>query len=109
MDTATLNKLESAFAMGCTDGEACLLADISTATLYNWQKVNPVFLERKNLLKQNPVAQARQAVMKQVNRGDGDLALKLLERIKKDEFSLRHELTAADGKDFTFTFTEPDV
>jgi len=47
VDDIALQKLEEAFAMGCTDLEACLYADISSSTLYNYQKAHPDFLERK--------------------------------------------------------------
>lgn len=87
MTQETLDKLEYAFSIGCTDKEACLFADIAPATLYNYQEANPAFLERKELLKDKPIFQARQAVIKQFQAGDGELALKYLERKKKDEFA----------------------
>lgn len=101
-----LQKLEDAFSMGCSDREACLLAGISMATLYNWQKQDKRLLERKELLKQNPIAVARASMMKHIPR-DGDLALKFLERVKKDEFSLRTELTGNNGEPLSFTWVAP--
>jgi hypothetical protein len=88
MTEATVNKLEEAFALGCTDAEACLYADISKQSLYNYQEKNPEFVERKELLKQKPVLQARKSVAGDLE-GDSNLALKYLERKKKDEFSVR--------------------
>jgi hypothetical protein len=96
MTEDTLKKLEDAFMLGCTDLEACLAADISTTTLYNYQNEHPEFVERKATLKENPIKIARVSVIKQMTE-DGDLALKFLERKKKDEFSLRTELTGKDG------------
>ena len=61
---AVLVKLEQAFAMGCTDLEACFYANIGKSTLYNYQQANPDFVERKNILKAKPVLLARQTVMK---------------------------------------------
>lgn len=92
-----LNKLEQAFAMGCSDLEACFYADISDRILYNYQKDNPDFLQRKRTLKSKPVLMARASVVKALE-ADPELALKFLERKKKDEFSLRSELTDADGQ-----------
>jgi hypothetical protein len=47
-------------------------------------------------LKENPVLIARTSVTKHM-RDNGDLAIKFLERKKKDEFSLRSEITGPDG------------
>jgi len=64
MTDATVQKLEEAFLMGCSDQEACLNADISKATLYNYQKEHPEFLDRKARLKENPFLLARTTVIK---------------------------------------------
>lgn len=97
MTKNTLQKLEEAFAMGCSDVEACLYADIGRQTLYNYQNENPDFLDRKLELKENPVLKARSTVFN--NLDDKDLALKFLERRNKKEFSPRQEHTGADGDD----------
>lgn len=89
-------KLEYAWSLGCTDLEACLLADISKDTLYRYQREHPDFCERKERLKENMVLKARESVAKHLDES-GELAIKYLERKKKDEFSLRSELTGADG------------
>lgn len=51
IDNTKLQKLREAFLMGCTDDEACLHTEITPATLYNYQNVNPEFLEQKILEK----------------------------------------------------------
>jgi Na+-translocating ferredoxin:NAD+ oxidoreductase RnfC subunit len=81
----TLQKLEEAFAMDCTDEEACFYANIAPASLYNYQKQNKGFLERKQALKQNPVLKARMEVIKGM-KGNPALALKYLERKRSQEF-----------------------
>ena len=53
MTKATLQKLEDAFLMGCTDLEACVYADISQSLLYAYQADNSDFLDRLEVLKQN--------------------------------------------------------
>ena len=83
-------KLEEAFAIGCTDLEATLFANIAPATLYKYQEANPKFSERKFQLKQTPILKARISVIKSLEASP-ELALKFLERRKKDEFSLRRE------------------
>lgn len=87
-----LNKLEEAFALDCTDAEACLYADISMRTLYNYQTANPDFLQRKNELKQTPFLMARTTVVNAIRR-DPDMALKYLERKLKSEFAPKSDLS----------------
>lgn len=86
----TLKKLEEAFAWGCTDKEACLYAGISEKTLYNYQNNDEEFLQRKELLKQLPILKVRSAVVNALE-DDPNLALRFLERKKKDEFSTKIE------------------
>ena len=80
MTTATVQKLEEAFLMGCTDLEACLFADISKQTLYNYQEANPEFVDRKEALKQNPFMKSRQVLLGALERDDVSTAHKILER-----------------------------
>lgn len=101
-------KLEEAFAWGCSDIEACLWADIAPATLYKYQEKNPEFAERKAELKETPVLLARKSVVGGLAR-DRELALKFLERKKKDEFSLRSELTGKDGQDLNRRATDEEL
>lgn len=91
-----LRKLEEAFLLGCTDREACFCAGIMPSTLYEYCKKNTEFSERKELLKEQPVFKARKSVVGALE-SNPDLALKFLERKKKDEFSLRSEVTGAEG------------
>lgn len=97
MVDTTVKKLEEAFSLGCSDLEACVLAGISKQTLYNYQKDHPEFIDRKELLKETPILLARTSVINGLQENP-DLALKYLERKKKDEFSLRNELTGKDGE-----------
>ncbi len=85
-----LSKLEEAFKIGCTDAEACLNADIGVSTLYKYQKENPKFVERKEILKKTPTYRARKCLTMAVEKKPG-LALKYLERKEKDEFSKKTE------------------
>lgn len=94
MTPIVIAKLEEAFALGCTDLEACLFAGISKDSLYRHQTDNADFCDRKELLKENPILVARTSVLAEM-KGNGDLALKYLERKKKDEFSTRAELEHA--------------
>ena len=77
-----LDKLEYAYALGCTDEEACLHAGIYPSVLYRYQEKCPEFKEKKALLKRNPVLLA-QSVLFEGLKGKSDLALKVLERLHK--------------------------
>ena len=88
---SVLDKLHLAFAIGASDREACYYAGITPAALYGYQRRNPEYLEKKRLLKKRPILLARQTLVKGVEK-DPKLALKFLERVKKDEFSLRTEV-----------------
>ncbi len=88
---AKLAQLEQAFSIGASDLEACAFADIAGSVLYAYQERHPEFVERKNRLKEQPTLLARQSVVGGL-RSDPHLALKYLERKKKDEFSLKQEV-----------------
>jgi hypothetical protein len=64
MTEEKIKKLEEAFALDCSIGEACFYADISQATYHNWVNANPNLLERFNALREKPVLLARQEVIK---------------------------------------------
>lgn len=98
MTPAVIAKLEEAFAWGCTDREACLWAGIAEPTLYLWQEKNPKFIERKEALKDTPILDSRMTVSRAVKR-DPDMAMKYLERKKKNEFSTRAENDITSGGD----------
>lgn len=95
---SVVQKLEQAWALGCSDAEASLYADISKAALCEFLKANPKIAERKERLKETPILKARAAIFKAIEKGDGQLALKYLERKLKREFSTLQELSGPDGK-----------
>lgn len=81
--------LKQAFAIGCTDEEACAYAKIPTSTFYEYQKRHPDFLEEKERLKKEPVLKAKHTVVKSLD--DIQNAQWYLERKARDEFSKRVE------------------
>lgn len=91
MTSETVVALCTAFTMGCSDIEACAFAGIGTTALYEYQKHNPEFTERKKLLRETVAVRARHVVEKAINEGDKDMAKWYLERKKKDEFSTKVE------------------
>lgn len=91
MTDETLQKLKMAFANSFTDEEACIYADISTTSFYNYCKKHPEFVEKKQLLKKSPNLKAKQNIIKSMNEGNIKDSQWRLERKAKDEFSLRTE------------------
>lgn len=94
MHEKTIEKLEQAYSLDCTDSEACIYAGIKPATLYKFQKDNPEFIERKQLLKGKPVLKARGVILNELNKENSDIAKWYLERKRKSEFSIRQENVA---------------
>ncbi len=92
-----LERLRHAFAIGCTDEEACAYAKVPTSTFYDYQKRHPDFSEEKERLKQEPILKAKNTIVQSLN--DVKDAQWYLERKKKDEFSTRSEFTGEDGKE----------
>ncbi|MBL0320510.1 MAG: hypothetical protein IPP74_14640 [Alphaproteobacteria bacterium] len=78
-----LRKLEEVFALGGTDKEACLYANIAPSTLYKYQEENKDFTERKEALKETPVLKARRTVFNSLET-DVNSAWKYVERKDPD-------------------------
>jgi hypothetical protein len=92
-----VQKLEHAFSIGATDIEACFYAGISRGTLYNYQKENPDFLDRKEMLKERQVFKARMVIVQALQDGDKNMAKWYLERKRKDEFATQQIAQVALG------------
>ena len=94
---AVLQKLDQAFAWGCTDQEACFYASIGMQSLYNYQHKNPAFLERKLSLKQRPILIARRTVVDGLT-ANPTLAFRFLERKRHSKFgiTLKHECSGEE-------------
>ena len=86
-----VRKLEEAFANGATDIQACFYANIGTTALYEYQKKNPKFTERKEGLKSQLGLISKNILAKAIKGGDANKAMWYLERKEKEEFSLRSE------------------
>lgn len=99
-----LQKLQEAFLMDCTDEEACLNANIGTSTLYNYQKENPEFLEKKGIWKHTPFLLARKTILKGLSE-DHEFALKYMKNKKNKEFSEKNETEHSGDVGVTMTIT----
>lgn len=98
MTDIVVKKLEEAFSFGANDSQACFQAGISRETFYNYLEKFPNMRDRFDQLKDSPIFRAKRAVVLGFD-GNPELALKYLERKLKHEFSVRQELTGAEGKD----------
>lgn len=85
MTSEILKKLEEGFLMNLSDEQACLFAGISPRTLYNYQNKNDEFVQRKQLLRQQPKIDAKMKIAKEV-KSDTATAKWLLERTEKETY-----------------------
>jgi hypothetical protein len=95
MTPDVLAKLTDAFALGHSDREACLLADIDPKTLYRYCEDNPDFASKKELLKETPTIKARRNIMQALNDKSVGVSQWYLER-KSKEFVVRSDITTDD-------------
>lgn len=84
-DPLKLVKLEQAFAIGCTDKQACGYADISETQLYYFERKNPKFTSKKAVLKDTLILKAKQAVANTVGSSYQN-AMDYLKRKEREEF-----------------------
>lgn len=87
-----------AAALGANIEACCAYAKIHKSTYYRYVTEHPEFSDEVDQKSQQPYLTAVQSVVAAM-KDDPKLALKYLERKHKDEFSIRKELTGADGKD----------
>lgn len=92
IDKDKVQKLEFAFAIGCTDIEAYTHAEIPHSTFYKYQSENPDFLDKKNKLRDLPILKAKQTIINDLWRAES--AKWYLERKCKAEFSIRSEVSS---------------
>jgi len=91
MTQDVVTKLEGAFVYDCSVEEACLYAGISRNTFYEFVKKYPDFQDRIEALRNAPYLVARKTLIAAAEH-DADLALKILERKRREEFSTRTEV-----------------
>lgn len=81
MTPEVLRKLEQAFAVGCTDREACVYAGVAYSTFSDYCRKNPEFSDQKEALKTAPGYKARVAIMEALEAGDVKTAKWVLDKI----------------------------
>jgi hypothetical protein len=98
MNDLTIAKLKEGFAQGFSVRNACIWADISQDTYFNYCKKNPNFSEQCKTLQQKPLIKSILVINIALEVGDVSTAKWYAERKAKDEFSLRNELTGENGE-----------
>jgi hypothetical protein len=87
--------LEAAFLVGATDLEACVHADISKTSLYEYCQKNGEFAERKETLKNQPTLKAKMIVNEALITGDLNTAHRVIDR--KEGTKVKQEITGPAG------------
>jgi len=95
MTEEVIRLLESAFLVGATDLEACVHADISKTSLYEYCQKNDEFAERKETLKNQPTLKAKLIVSTALEDGDLNTAHRVIDR--KEGSKVKQEITGANG------------
>lgn len=91
MTPDVIAKLEEGFAFGFSVRNACIWADISQDTYFNYCKKYPNFSEQCKTLQQKPLIKSILVINKALDEGDVSTAKWYAERKCKDEFSLKTE------------------
>lgn len=89
MTEETVKKLLDAFSYSFTDTEACLYANISKPTLYDYIKKFPEFSNQKEDLKKQPNIKAKMNWISKIKDKDYQASKEWLERKSRDEFSTK--------------------
>jgi hypothetical protein len=97
MTESTIAKLKQGFAQGFSIDNACIWADISPNTYYDYCKINPKFSQYCKALQKKPLIKSIVVINKALDEGDVSTAKWYAERKGKDEFSLRNEVTGENG------------
>ena len=98
MTPETVNKLEQGFTMGFTDEEACLYANISKQTLYDYCKKHLEYTDRKEGLKNHPKLLAKINIYNALKNNEKvDDSKWYAERKMKKEFGANVDITT-EGK-----------
>jgi len=95
MTPETMQKLEEAFTKGCTDTEACVYADISIRTLYDYCEKHEEFSHRKELLKDQPTMKAKFIIDDSLEEKSLSTAHRVIDR--KEGQKIKQEISGPDG------------
>jgi hypothetical protein len=97
MNPEKLVNLEHAFAIGCTDKEAIGFAGISETQLYYYERLNPEFKSKKEMLKETVILKAKEAVHREVGKNYQN-AIDYLKRKRRKEYGDSIDMTSENEK-----------
>lgn len=108
-------KLVEMFRIDATVFEACTHAGIAESTFYDRQKKDEKFMERMKNAQNFPFLIAKKVIIKAINEGNGELALKVLKSRQRELYYEKTkesvELTGKDGEaidvNHTIQFVKP--
>lgn len=104
-----LTKLEEAFLKDLTDEQACVFAEITPKQLYYYQEINPEFISKKKLLKENVKARAKLNIAEDIiDKRSIETSKWYAERKIKSEFSPKQELEHSGNMDFNIKIIDDD-
>ena len=93
--------LEREFVNLATDEQACQKAGIAASTYYKWKEESEEFAILMDKAKNDPKLAAKYNIRVKIDEGDIDTSKWYIERAEKDDYSLRQEMTGAEGKDIS--------
>ena len=93
-----VSDLKAGLQRDFTIEQACHYARINVDTYYEWLKLSDEFAEEMAIAKTDFLRRAKKVLVDAIERGDGELALKVLERREKESYSTKTE-TEITGKD----------
>lgn len=96
LDKEVENKVYNLARLGASDREICSALDYSIKIFWKWKKKKEGRAEYLEMLRERPVLQARMSLLKGI-KSDPHLALKYLERVRREEFSLNNPQNAQSG------------
>lgn len=96
LDKEVENKVYNLARLGASDREICSTLDYSIKVFWQWKKKKAGRAEYLEMLRERPVLRARMSLLKGID-SDPHLALKYLERVRKDEFSLSNAQNGSSG------------
>jgi hypothetical protein len=89
---SVIRKLEQAFLVGATDTEACLNADLPISTFYDYCRDNPLFSDRKEVLKNQPTLKAKMIITGALDSDDLNTAHRVIDR--KEGQKIKQDITS---------------
>ncbi len=86
MTSIVIQKLRTAYTLGCSDREACFFAEIGRQTMYRFEKRNPDFRDQKEGWRMALILKARTVIIRAIENGNLELSWWYLSKKCPQEF-----------------------